>query len=146
MDQPLCGLLRGAREGHRGCLPTVYIKHLSLHGQVDQPLCVECAARVCEETEAACAEAEAECATYKAALARLAAEDARPLPPEVRCAIRYRIRDMAQTLALLQGLHGSLACTTVLVSSAPGFSSCKNMLNLDPHRVPVTMLCACAGV
>ena len=47
---------------------------------------MECAARVCEETEAACAEAEAECATYKAALARLAAEDARPLPPEVRWA------------------------------------------------------------
>ena len=41
---------------------------------------------MCEETEAACAEAEAECATYKAALARLAAEDARPLPPEVRLA------------------------------------------------------------
>lgn len=52
--------------------------------QVDQPLCVECAARVREETEAACAEAEAECATYEAALARLAAEDARPLPSEVK--------------------------------------------------------------
>ncbi len=59
--------------------------------QVDQPLCMECAGRVREETEAACAEAEAECAAYEAALGRLAAEDARPLPPEAR-ARRCRIR------------------------------------------------------
>ena len=43
-----------------------------------------CAGRVREETEAACAEAEAECAAYEAALGRLAAENARPLPPEAR--------------------------------------------------------------
>ena len=59
---------------------------------------MECAARVCEETEAACAEAEAECATYRAALVRLAAEDARPLPPEVRRASDLVTRDMAQAL------------------------------------------------
>ena len=62
--------------------------------QVDQPLCVECAARVREETEAACAEAEAECATYEAALARLAAEDAHPLPPEVKPGIWWGLITM----------------------------------------------------
>ncbi len=73
-----------AASGYTLCLMNRHDRTVT--GQVDQPLCVECAARVCEETEAACAEAEAECATYKGALARLEAEDARPLPPEVRWA------------------------------------------------------------
>ena len=52
--------------------------------QVDQPLCVECAARVREEIEAQTAEIEAECEAYEQALRRLEQENAQPLPEEVR--------------------------------------------------------------
>ena len=51
--------------------------------QVDQPLCVECAARVREEMEAQTAEIEAECEAYERALRRLEQENAQPLPEEV---------------------------------------------------------------
>ena len=51
--------------------------------QVDQPLCVDCAARVREEMEAQTAEIEAECEAYERALRRLEQENAQPLPEEV---------------------------------------------------------------
>ena len=51
--------------------------------QVDQPLCVECAACVREEMEAQTAEIEAECEAYERALRRLEQENAQPLPEEV---------------------------------------------------------------
>ena len=51
--------------------------------QVDQPLCVDCAARVREEMEAQTAEIEAECEAYECALRRLEQENAQPLPEEV---------------------------------------------------------------
>ncbi|CAK0735365.1 hypothetical protein CVIRNUC_000569 [Coccomyxa viridis] len=49
---------------------------------VDQPLCVDCAARVREEMEAQTAEIEAECEAYECALRRLEQENAQPLPEE----------------------------------------------------------------
>lgn len=52
-------------------------------GQVDQPLCLECATRVREEMDAAVTEMEAECEAFEAALQNLALEDAKPLSEEV---------------------------------------------------------------
>jgi hypothetical protein len=63
-----------------------------LPDQVDQPLCLDCAARVREEAEAAAGEAEAACAAYEAALERLAQEDAQPLSDEARPLLRLGLR------------------------------------------------------
>ena len=52
---------------------------------MDQPLCIDCAARVREEVEAMTAEIEAECEAYEQALHRLEQENAQPLSEEVSC-------------------------------------------------------------
>lgn len=50
---------------------------------MDQPLCIDCAARVREEVEAMTVEIEAECEAYEQALQRLEQENAQPLSEEV---------------------------------------------------------------
>lgn len=86
--------------------------------QVEQPLCLDCAAKVKEEVSASLAATEAECAAYTAALAELKAQDARPLPPKARQPTLHPSDISSLTLCLtclcqaLQALSAKIASAT----------------------------------
>ncbi len=65
-------------------------------GQVDHPLCIECAVRVKEEVDSMVTDLADECRAYEEAISRLEQENLKAMPAEVN--LRQAKQDILQVI------------------------------------------------